>query len=127
MRRMPYAFRMNLSYQVEHREGYAVVRVDGEPSLGQFLSFLHLMGVETAGFPSRRVLFDLRGVRSLTSEGEHRAVGEEVARQLGHLQRIASVVPPDRLTRASERTARGGGVDITVFTEEGEAIRWLTR
>lgn len=125
-RRLPYAFGMSLSFQVEHREGYAVVRVDGEPSLGQFLSFLQLMGVESAGFPCPRVLFDLRGVRSLTQAGEHRAVGEEVARQLPHLQRIASVVPPDRLTRASEETARQSGMDITVFTEEGEAIRWLT-
>lgn len=123
---MPYALPMSLSYRVEHRNGYAVVRVDGNPTLGQFLSFLQLMGVESAAFPSRRVLFDLRGVRSLTEAGEHRAVGEEVVRRLGHLERIASVVPPDRLTRASEKTAREGGVDITVFIEEGEAIRWLT-
>ena len=118
---------MSLSFKIEHREGYAVVRVDGEPSLGQFLSFVQLMGVESAGFPFSHVLFDLRGVRTLTSFGEHEAVGEEVARHLGHLRRIASVVPPDRLTRASEERARRSGIDITVFTEEGDAIRWLTQ
>jgi len=117
---------MSLSVQIEHREGYAVVRVDGAPSLGQFLSFLQVMGVETAGFPSRRVLFDLRGVRTLTTSAEHCAVGEEAARQLSHLHRIASVVPPDRLTRASEGAARRSGAALSVFTEEGEAIRWLT-
>jgi len=118
--------RMSLSFDVEHRNGYSVVRVDGEPSLGQFLSFLALMGVETAGWPVKRVLFDLRGVRTLTTFTEHYAVGEEVARQLAHLHRIASVVPPDRLTRASEKTARQAGVNLSVFTSEGEAIAWLT-
>ena len=116
---------MSLSFKVERRDRYSVVRVDGEPSLGQFLSFLQLIGVETAHWPVKRVLFDLRGVRSLTSFTEHYAIGEEVARQLKHLQRIASVVPPDRITRASEKTARQSGINITVFTDEGEAIAWL--
>ena len=116
---------MSLSFKVEHREGYSVVRVDGEPSLGQFLSFLHLIGVETAGWPVKRVLFDLRSVRTLTTFTEHYAVGEETARQLKHLHRIASVVPADRITRASEKTARQSGVDLIVFTEEGQAIDWL--
>lgn len=118
--------RMSLSFKVEHKEGYSVVRVDGEPSLGQFLSFLHLIGVETCGWPVNRVLFDLRGVRTLTTFTEHYAIGEEVARQLKHLHRIASLVPPDRITRASEKTARQSGINITVFTEEGDAIAWLT-
>jgi hypothetical protein len=52
-------------------------------------------------------------------------VGEEAARQLQHLQRIASLVPPDRLTRASEKTARRSGLNLTVFTSEEEAVAWL--
>ncbi|HEX7891517.1 MAG TPA: STAS/SEC14 domain-containing protein [Ramlibacter sp.] len=117
---------MSLSFKVEHREGYSVVRVDGDPSLGQFLSFLHLIGVETAGWPVKRVLLDLRDVRTFATFTEHGAVGEEVARHLQHLHRIASVVPPDRITRASEKAAGQSGVDLTVFTEEGDAIGWLT-
>jgi hypothetical protein len=117
---------MSLSFKVEHRDGYSVVRLQGEPSLGQFLSFLQLIAVETASWPVKRALFDLRGVRTLTTFTEHYAIGEEVARQLGHLHRIASVVDPDRITRASEKTARRSGVSLTVFTDEAEAIAWLT-
>jgi hypothetical protein len=117
---------MSLSFNVEHRDTYSVVRVEGEPSLGQFLSFLHLIGVETSGWPTRRVLFDLRGIRTLTTFTEHFAVGEEVARQLAHLHRIASVVPADRITRASEKTARRSGINLMVFTDEAQAIAWLT-
>lgn len=116
---------MSLSFQVEHRKEYSVVRVEGEPTLGQFLSFLQVMGVETSGWPTRRVLFDLRGIRTLTTFTEHFAVGEETARQLHHLHRIASVVPADRITRASEKTARRSGINLTVFTDEAQAIAWL--
>ena len=116
---------MSLSFEAEHREGYSVVRVEGEPTLGQFLSFLQLISVETRHWKLRRVLFDLRAVRTLTSFTEHYSVGEEAARQLQHLQRIASLVPPDRLTRASEKTARRSGLNLTVFTSEEEAVAWL--
>lgn len=116
---------MSLSFHVEHREGYSVVRVEGEPSLGQFLSFLQLAGVETSGWPTRRVLFDLRGVRTLTTFTEHYAVGEEAARQLRHLQRVASLVPADRITRASEKTAQRSGLNLMIFVDEGAAIAWL--
>ena len=53
-------------------------------------------------------------------------IGEETARQLQHLHRIASVVDPDRLTRASEKTAKRSGANLTVFTTEDEALAWLT-
>jgi len=117
---------MSLSFKAEHRDGYSIVRLAGEPSLGQFLSFLQLIAVETAGWPTRRVLFDLRGVRSLTSFTDHYAVGEEAARQLQHLHRIASLVDADRITHASEKTARRSGLNLTVFTDEAEAVAWLT-
>lgn len=116
---------MSLSFHAEHRDGYSVVRIRGEPSLGQFLSLIQLLGVETAAWRARRVLFDLRGVRSLTSFTDHYAIGEEVARQLKHLHRLASVVDPDMITRASEKTARRSGINLTVFTDEGEAVAWL--
>jgi hypothetical protein len=117
---------MSLRFDVEHRDGYSVVRVEGEPSLGQFLSFLHLIGVETSAWPARRVLFDLRGVQTLTTFTEHYSIGEEAARQLSHLHRVASLVPPNRITRASEKTAQRSGMNLVVFTDEAMAVAWLT-
>lgn len=117
---------MSLNFQVEAGERYMRVRLDGAPSLGQFLSLIQLMGVETAAWPVKRVLFDLRGITTLTSFTEHYSIGQEVARHMHHLARIASLVPPDRITRASEKTARQAGTNLQVFTEEAEAIAWLT-
>ena len=122
---LAYAGTMGLSLDVEHRDGYSVARIRGEPSLGQFLSLIQLMAVETASWPARRALIDLRGIRTLTSFTEHHAIGEETARQLAHLHRIAWVADPDRITRASEKTARRSGVNLAVFTDEAAAIAWL--
>lgn len=116
---------MSLQFDVEHREGYSLVRVQGEPSLGQFLSFLHLIAVETAAWKARHVLFDLRGVQTLTTFTEHYAIGQEAARQLRHLQRVASLVEPHRITRASEKTAQLAGMNLMVFTDEEAAIAWV--
>lgn len=116
---------MDLSFDVEHRNGYALARIRGEPSLGQFLALIRRIGLESAAWPSKRVLFDLRGIRTLTSFTDHYAVGEETARQLSHLHRIASLVDSDMITRASEKTARRSGVNLTVFTDEAEATAWL--
>lgn len=116
---------MSLRFDVEHKEGYSVVRVEGAPSLGQFLSFIHLIAVETAGWPAKRALFDLRGVQTLTAFTEHYAIGEEVARQLRHLHRVASLVEPHRITRASEKTAQRSGMNLMVFTDEETAVAWL--
>jgi hypothetical protein len=119
-------FCMSLSFDVEHREGYSVLRLKGEPSLGQFLSFLQLMGIETAGWPVKRALLDVRGVQSLGTAAEHEAIGEETARQLRHLDRVASLVDPKRITRAGERAAQRAGLDLRVFADEREAIEWLS-
>jgi hypothetical protein len=116
---------MSLRFTVEHEERYSALRVQGEPTLGQFMSFLQLVAVETSGWPTKRVLVDLRGVRTLTSFTEHYAIGEEAARQLRHLHRVASLVPVDRITRASEKTAQRSGLNLVVFTDEAEALRWL--
>ncbi|MCG2592793.1 STAS/SEC14 domain-containing protein [Ramlibacter sp. XY19] len=118
---------MSMEHQVEHRPGYTVVRAGGEPSLGEFIAFLQEMGATSTRWPGDSVLFDLRGIRTLTTFTEHYAVGQEVARQLRHLRRVASLVAADRVTRASEKTARQAGMDLTVFTDEGEAIAWLER
>ncbi len=118
---------MSLSFKAEHRDGYSIVHLAGDPSLGQFLSFLYLIGIETAGWPGKRVLFDLRGVSTLTSFTEHYAVGEEAARQLQHLHRIASVVDPDRITHASGKTARRSGPEADDLHRAGSGDRLADR
>lgn len=116
---------MAVQVTVEHRDEYTVLRLDGAPTLDEFLPVVEALGVQSAGWAARKVLVDMRGIRSLRAFTEHYAIGEAVVRHWSHMRKVASVVPPDRLTRASEKVARRGDVNLTVFTDEGEAMGWL--
>jgi hypothetical protein len=116
---------MSVGYTVEQRDAYTVVRVQGDPTLDEFVSFVEVMGEESRGWPTRRALFDLRNVRTLKTFTEHYAIGGAVVTHLPHMEMVASVVPADRITKASEKRARQSGVNLSVFTSEGEAIAWL--
>jgi hypothetical protein len=119
------AWLMPIRFAIEHRDTYCVVRVDGEPTLAEFVAFIERLGVEARGWQTRRVLIDLRAVRTLTTAQEHRAVGDAVATHLAALERLASVVPGDRITRNSEMVAKARGVNLRVFSGEGEALAWI--
>jgi hypothetical protein len=116
---------MSLDFTVEQRGRHAVVRVEGEPTLAEFIAFIQAVGRDSRTWPVDRALFDLRSVRTLKAFTEHYAIGEEVGRNFGHMDKMASIVPADRITRASQKTARQAGVKLTVFTSEGEAREWL--
>ena len=110
---------------VEHRERFTVVRLSGAPSLGQFLSLLHVIAVDSRSWPNRSVLVDLRGIASLRATTDHFVIGQEVARQLGHIDRLASLVSTERITRVSEKAAQEQGANLVIFTEEDAAVGWL--
>ena len=116
---------MPIRSATEYRDTYVVVRVEGEPTLAEFLAFVERLGVEASRWPVRRALVDLRAVRTLTTAQDHRAVGHAVVRHLAALERLASVVPGDRMTRNSEAVAKASGVNLRVFTGEREALDWL--
>ena len=116
---------MSLHTDWEHHGGYSVVRLSGNPSLGEIVACLELVAGQSLAWTHGNLLVDMRGVTSLRSFTEQFTIGEEAARKLGHLRKIASVVPPDRLTRNSERPARKKGLNLLVFTSDQEAVQWL--
>lgn len=116
---------MDFDVAIEDAALYMRVAVTGEPSLGQLLSMIHLLGVESETWTVHKVLVDLRGVATPFSRPEQFRIGEEAAASLSHMERIASLVPPERVTRVSEKAARRNGSNVRVFDVEAEAIAWL--
>ena len=41
------------------------------------------------------------------------------------LEKVASLVPPEKLTRISESAARAQGMELRVFTTLPDAVDWL--
>lgn len=113
---------MGVEITWEQHEGYGAARLSGRPTLGQMLSCIELIAAETAEWAHHALLVDLTQVDTLRSFTEQFAIGEHAAARLAHLAKVASVVPPDRITRNSERPARRKGLNLLVFTSEEEAI-----
>jgi hypothetical protein len=116
---------MDFDLAIDTMAHYIRVRITGGPSIGQLLSLIHLVGVESETWEQDKVLVDLREVVTPFSHPEQFRIGEEAAASLSHMRRIASVVPPERVTRVSEKAARRNGVNVRVFDDEQQAIAWL--
>ena len=101
------------------------VAVTGRPSIGQLLSLIRLLGVESETWEQDKVLVDLRAVSTEFTRLEQFRIGEEAAASLSHMDRIASLVPAEKITRVSEKAARRNGVNVCVFDEERNALAWL--
>ena len=97
----------------------------GSPSIGEFLVGLQQIGFESAKGEFDLVLLDLRQVEPVYSFTDQLRMGQEVARCMTHLRKLASVVPPDRITRVSEQSAKHSGATVRIFTVEAEALDWL--
>jgi hypothetical protein len=117
---------MSFDLAIDRTAQYVRVTVTGRPSLGQMLSLIHLLGVESETWQDDKVLVDLRGVSTPFEPVEQFRIGEEAAASLSHMERIASLVPADRVTRVSEKAARRNGTNVRVFDDEAAAVAWLT-
>jgi hypothetical protein len=117
---------MSLIFFQREADTHLWVRVRGSPTLQDLLSLVDEVAAVTRERGIGRVLFDLTFVEESPDEEGQAALGAHAARQLAHLERIASVVPPDKRTGRSERAARDAGADLSVFTDEREAVAWLT-
>lgn len=116
---------MDYDVTIAKRSRYMRVTVSGRPSFDELLSLIHLLGVDSETWPEDAVLVDLRKVETPFTLPEQFRIGIEAASSLSHLERIASLVPPERITRVSEKAARRNGTNVRVFCDEAAAVGWL--
>ncbi|QJW84726.1 STAS/SEC14 domain-containing protein [Ramlibacter terrae] len=116
---------MSFDVAVADQKTWMRVTVTGQPTLDQLLALVHVLGPESGDWPRDSVLVDLREVATQFTRGEQARIGEAAACSLAHMARIASVVPPERVTRVSERVAQRSGANVCVFDDEAEAVAWL--
>ena len=105
---------------------YVQLAVSGTATMKNFVEQVNTMGQETVLWSDRRVLVDLRGVEGELTPTEQVFLGELVAQDLPHLERVASLVPAERITHNSESAAQGLGMKLRVFTSKNDATAWVT-
>jgi len=104
---------------------YVELVVAGPASIKHFVDMVQSVARDTEYWSDRRALVDLRNVVGELTAPEQVFLGELVAQDLCHLERIASVVPADRITRNSETAAQELGMRLRVFASKEEAVAWL--
>ena len=101
------------------------VSVGGRPSIDQLVSALHVFGIESEDSTQSTMLIDLRLLEIGYGREDLLRIGHEIACSFAHLAKLALVVPPQRVTRISERAAQRGGTNMRVFDDESRARAWL--
>jgi len=104
---------------------FLIGKATGKASIDEFIDLIELAARHTKETGDLAFLADLREVQGSLAFTEHFRIGEQVSRQLSHLQKVASVVPPSRRTGTSERVSQRMGMRLRVFEDIDEAIRWL--
>ncbi len=105
---------------------FTSVKITGPASLADFNELLTTVGEESRRLGDKRVLVDALGIEGTLRFTDHFQIGELAARHLRHLEKLASVVREDKITRTSEKVALQQGLQLRVFTTMTEAIRWLS-
>lgn len=116
---------MPFKIRVSRQSGYVHVHVDGPSCIKDFVELISSVGQETALWSDRRLIVDLREVQGELSPPEQTFVGELVAQELAHIQRLASIVRPGQVTRNSENAAQQLGAELRVFDSENDAVNWI--
>ena len=108
-----------------HGPAYAVAEVSALAFLESAEPLLRDIAEQTRSHGDRRLLINLMDVVGTLGPQEQHAIGLLAHRYLPHLEKVASLVPAEKLTRVSEAAARAQGMELRVFTTFSEAVDWL--
>ena len=103
----------------------AQASVRGLALLEGWEAILPELGRQTAQAGDTRLLLLLEGLVGWLGQPERQKVGELAAQHLRHLQKIALLVPPHKVSGVTQAAARERGLDLRVFSNEAEARAWL--
>jgi hypothetical protein len=73
----------------------------------------------------KRLLINLLDVVGTFGPQEQQVIATLVVKYLSHLERVASLVPEDKITRVSEQAAQVAGMQLRVFANFTDAVNWL--
>jgi hypothetical protein len=110
---------------VERTLQYVRFNVAGPASLKNYFDLIDGTAKETLAGGDKLAVVDLRQVVGRLPFTDQFFIGEIVGEKLGHLHKIANLVPGDPSSYNSEKVANRKGVNLRSFDDEQRAIAWL--
>jgi hypothetical protein len=114
------------SLHYTHGPSFAVAEVTSLAFVEHAEPVLQELAEHTRAHGDRRLLINLMDVVGTFGHDEQQVIGLLAYRYLSHLEKVASLVPLEKITRVSEGAARSAGMELRVFTVFTEAVDWLT-
>jgi hypothetical protein len=111
--------------RIQRLPEFTSVMITGPASMNDYETLITSVGEESRRLGDKRMLVDQLGIEGTLRFTDHFQIGELVARHLRHLEKMASVVPGEKITHTSEKVALQQGMQLRVFTTITEAVRWL--
>jgi hypothetical protein len=116
---------VSASLHYTHGPTFAVVEVTALAFLENAEPVLREIAERSRQYGNRRLLINLMDVVGTFGPEQQRDLGLLAFRHLSHLEKVASLVPPEKLTRVSEAAARAQGMELRVFSLLTDAVGWL--
>ena len=116
---------MTATVHYTHGPNFSVVEVTALAFVEIAIPALHEIAERTRQQKDRRLLINLMDVVGTFGPDQQRDIGVLAHRYLSHLEKVASLVPPDKITHVSEAAAQAQGLQLRVFTQLTDAIEWL--
>jgi hypothetical protein len=114
---------MKIAPRFERQPRYLKAIFSGDAALAESVDMMQLVRHSTIEFGDTRLLVDLRQLHESFQPDDEVKLGLHLVKAFAHLQKVASLVPPGRRTRTSEKAA--GPFPFRVFVSEDEAVAWL--
>jgi hypothetical protein len=116
-----------MTFKLVYRHGpkMALAEVTALAFLESAEPVLRQIEKRTRQHDDKRLLINLTDVVGTFGPEEQLAIARLATRYLAHLQRVASLVPEEKITRVSEQVARSAGMQLRVFTSFTDAVNWL--
>ncbi|HEY8360878.1 MAG TPA: STAS/SEC14 domain-containing protein [Ramlibacter sp.] len=118
---------MPFKLRYKHGSAMSLVEVSGLAFAEQAEDVIEAIQERSMEHHDKRLLIDLTDVVGTLGPAEHQALGLLAVRYLSHLERVASLVPQDKITRVSEAAAQAQGLQLRVFTDLTDAVDWLVQ
>ena len=116
-----------MTFQLRYTRGPAMAVAEvsalASPDLAEPL--VREIAARTREHGDRRLLVNLLDVVGTLETKHQQAMGRLAAQHLGHLEKVASLVPEDKITHVSEKAAQAEGMQLRVFTQLTDAVGWL--
>ena len=117
--------RVTATLHYTHGPAFAAVEITALAFIEDVEPALRDIAARTREHGDRRILININDVVGTFTPEEHQTIGVLTYRYLAHMERVATLAPPEKLTGVSANIARAHGLHLRAFPNLGDAVAWL--